>query len=119
MQKRMFRVLCSHVLIAAVLAIPVQLAQAGMISTDRIASDAKVQSDRQKIRAFMNRADAQAKLTALGIDPKLAKERVDALTDQEVVQIAGKIDSLPAGASMDKYDIMIILLIAILVAIAI
>ncbi|OGA39174.1 MAG: hypothetical protein A3G24_18820 [Betaproteobacteria bacterium RIFCSPLOWO2_12_FULL_62_13] len=105
--------------IAAVFALPLQSAQAELVSTEQVMSDTKVQTDREKIRAFMNRADAERNLMALGIEPELAKQRVDALTDAEVVTIAGKIDTLPAGGALTNTELILILLIAILVAILI
>jgi hypothetical protein len=56
---------------------------------------------------------------ALGVKPELAKQRVDALTDAEVVSLAGKIDTLPAGGALSSTDLIIILLVAILVALLI
>lgn len=106
----------TSLLFAAALALPTQSALADMVSTDRVASDAAIQADREKIRAFMSRADAERSLKALGVDAASAKARVDALTDAEVIRLADKIDTLPAGGDLGKNDIVIILLIAILVA---
>jgi len=104
-------------LFAAALALPIQAAIADIVSTDQLAAGPTVQADRQKIRDFLNRADAERNLKALGIDANSARERVDALTDAEVVSLANKIDTLPAGGNLGKNDIIIILLIAILVVI--
>jgi len=49
----------------------------------------------------------------------LAKERVAALNEQEVHALAERIDSMPAGGTLSQMDMVIILLIAILVAVAI
>ncbi len=105
--------------IAAAFALPLQSAQAELVSTEQVASDVKVQADREKVRAFLSRADAQRSLVALGVEPELAKQRVDALTDAEVVTIAGKIDTLPAGGALTNTELILIVLIAILVAILI
>lgn len=109
----------SSILFAVALAIPFQPARAELIATDQVASAAQVQADREKIRAFLNRADAERSLVALGVKPELAKQRVDALTDAEVVSLAGKIDTLPAGGYLSNTDVIIILLVAILVALLI
>ena len=85
------------------------------MSTDRVASKATIQADREKIRAFLDRADAVRSLKAMGVDAESAKQRVDAMTDSEVISLAGRIDSLPAGGDLGKSDIVIILLVAILV----
>ena len=105
--------------IAAALALPFQSAQAELISTDEVASHARIQEERDKVRAFLSRADAQQNLVALGVESDLAKQRVDALTDAEVMNLAGKIDSLPAGGALSNSELILIVLIAILVAILI
>jgi hypothetical protein len=106
-------------LLAAALALPFQSSQAELISTEQIAADARIQEERDKVSAFLNRTDAERNLVALGVTPELAKQRVDALTDAEVIHLAGKIDSLPAGGALSSQDLVLILLVAILVAILI
>ena len=105
------------ILIAVIFAVPFQPAQAGMISTEQVALDAKIHADREKIRAFVSRADAERGLKALGVKPELAKQRVDALTDQEVVTIAGKIDTPPAGGNIGNLDSRLLVLLAAIIAI--
>lgn len=105
--------------IATALALPVQAARAELISTDEVVSHSSIQEERDKVQAFLSRADAQQNLVTLGVNPELAKQRVDALTDAEVVNLAGKIDSLPAGGALSNHELILIVLIAILVAILI
>jgi len=105
--------------IAAALALPVQAVRAELISTDEVASHSSIQKERDKVEAFLSRADAQQNLVALGVNPELAKQRVDALTDAEVMNLAGRIDSLPAGGALSNHELILIVLIAILVAILI
>ncbi|SRR5258706_13555541 len=93
--------------------------QAAIVSTEQAASAEKIQADREKVRDFMNRADVEKQMKALGVSAALVKPRVDALSDQEVAAIAGKIDSLPAGGNLTTLDIVIILLVVILVAVLI
>lgn len=106
-------------LLAAALVLPFQSVQAELVTTDQVASDARMQEERAKVRAFLNRADAERNLVALGVNPEFATQRVDALTDEEVVHLAGKIDSLPAGGALSNQDLILILLVVILVAILI
>lgn len=73
-----------------------QPAQAALIGTGQVAA-ASAQSDRARVSALLDRPAVQAKLQALGIGAADAKARVAALTDDEVVALANKIDSLPAG----------------------
>ena len=106
----------NSLLLTAALVLPAHSAQAELVSTDHVVPNAAIQGDREKIRAFLSRAEAQRGLKALGVDAGSARQRVDALTDSEVVSLAGKIDSLPAGGNLGTSDIIIILLVAILVA---
>ncbi|TAK88115.1 MAG: hypothetical protein EPO20_01405 [Betaproteobacteria bacterium] len=70
-------------------------AQAGMVGTDAITSSPG--TERARIATFLDRADVQAQLQAQGVSPSDVKARVAALTDEEAAQLAGRIDTLPAG----------------------
>lgn len=90
--------LISHLLVISLTVLPFST-QAALIGTDEVVKQAQTQSERDKVRNFVARADVQKELQTYGVNPQTAKERVDALTDMEVRQIAGKLDALPAGAS--------------------
>jgi hypothetical protein len=64
-------------------------AQAAMISIDS--------GQRQQINRFLERADVQSRLQAQGVNAADVKARVAAMTDDEVAQLAARIDQLPAG----------------------
>jgi len=91
--------LVSRILIMCMLALPFQSAQAVMVGTDQVVSTAQSQQqDRDKIRNFVARADVRQQLEAMGIKGDTAADRVAAMTDEEVENISGQIDALPAGA---------------------
>jgi hypothetical protein len=92
---------------------PMQLAQAGMIGTDQVASVAS-QADRNTVLQFLSRAEVTSQLQSLGVDASTVKDRVAAMTDQEVQSLAGKIQSMPAGAD-DTGLIILILVVAAVV----
>jgi hypothetical protein len=73
--------------------------QAGVIGTDQVVTQAQAQADRDRIRQLVARADVQKALQSYGVSEQAAQERVDALTDAEIQQIAGNLDSLPTGAN--------------------
>jgi hypothetical protein len=78
--------------IAAVLVICLALpfpAQAAMISIDS--------GQRDQVNRLLERADVQSGLRAQGVNPADVKARVAAMTDEEVAQLAAKVDQLPAG----------------------
>ena len=92
------RMMC-RVLVVSMMLLPFQTVQAGMIGTDQMASVASAQADRASVLSLMSRADVASQLQAMGLDPKVAADRVAAMTDEEVRTLAGKLDSVPAGAS--------------------
>ena len=88
--------------------------QAAMIGVDE-ALAAQRQAERGKLRGFLARADVQRQLAALGVGPAAAAERANALTDDEVQQIAGRIDSLPAGAEISTTALLVVLIVILLI----
>ena len=68
-------------------------ALAGLVGTDSAAAVAA----RSRVAATLDRADLAARLEALGARRADVQARVDALSDEEVLQLAARLDSLPAG----------------------
>jgi uncharacterized protein DUF6627 len=91
---------------------PYQVAQAGMIGTDQVATTSS-QADRSAVLSFVTRADVAGQMQALGLDAATAKDRVAAMTDTEVSYLAGQINSLPAGADSGGIILLIIIIAAI------
>jgi Family of unknown function (DUF6627) len=90
---------CASLLIVAIFLLGVRIpcAQAAMVSTAELAHSPAAQVDRARISAFMDRADVQKQLQALGVDPAQAKARVASLTDSEARTLNAKLNQLPAG----------------------
>jgi hypothetical protein len=86
---------------------------AGMIGTEHVGAVSAAHTERMQIQSVMSRAEITSQLQALGIDTKTAQERVAALTDDEARSLAGKLDSLPAGAG-DEWWIAAIVVVAVL-----
>ena len=101
------RTLCRLLMVLMVWS-PMQFAQAGMIGTDQVASAAS-QTDRNTVLQFLGRADVANQLQTLGVDPANVKDRVAAMSDQELQALAGKIESMPAGG--DTVGVILLLLI--------
>jgi hypothetical protein len=106
------RTLCRLLMVLMVWS-PVQFAQAGMIGTDQVASAAS-QADRNTVLQYLNRAEVTSQLQAMGVDASTVRDRVAVMTDQEVQSLAGKIQSMPAGAD-DAGVIILILVVAAVV----
>ena len=84
-------------ILMAMTTLPVGLAQAKMVSTDQVIEQSTSSQDRAQVLDFLMREDVQRQLTLLGVDPDEAAERVAGLSDEELQQIAGRLDELPAG----------------------
>jgi len=61
---------------------------------------------------FVSRSDVASQLQAFGLDPATAKDRVSAMTDDEVRNLAGRINTAPAGA-----DVAAVLLLIVVIAV--
>lgn len=107
--------------VCAALCLQASPVMAEIIATDKASeqNQSGSQGEREKVQAFLDRADVKQRLQALGVAGLAATDRVAALTDEEVHTLAQKIDSMPAGGNLSNSDIIVILLVAILVAIAI
>ncbi len=85
--------------ILVMISAPVPSVFAAMVGTEAMLANQDTQNARDQLRSFLDREDIQSRLTARGIDPAEAKTRIDSLSDAEIMQIADKIDQLPAGGS--------------------
>lgn len=94
-------------------------ALAEIVGTDEVTAPSPSDVERAKVQAFLEQATVVDKLKTMGIDGIAAKDRVAAMSQQEVHALAQRIDALPAGGNLGGTDIIIILLVAILVAILI
>lgn len=79
--------------------LPIGVAQAGLVPTETMVRQADVRAARAHVQELLGRADVIAEFKALGVDPAEAVARVNALSDAEITQLAGRLDSLPAGQS--------------------
>jgi hypothetical protein len=88
-------------------------AHAVMVSTDQLAAAAEVQQARDNLKDFLARADVRRQFEQLGVDPGAAQARADALTDEEIQRVSGKLDQLPAGGDVLGVIVFIFVLLLI------
>ena len=93
--KTLIKIIC-RLLIVSVALLP-YAARAEIIGTDRVYARTHDAANRDRVESFVSRADVAQQLAAFGIAPGAAQERVNALTQEEINSIAGKLDALPAG----------------------
>jgi hypothetical protein len=96
-------------------------AQAALVGTEQVAAaqgvvsvDAEAAAQRAHVLSYLDRADVAAGLAEKGVSADQARERVAALTDAEVSQLAHTLDTAPAGASDVLGVIVFVFLILLL-----
>ncbi len=106
--------LIASVLIAstALMGLPIT-ASAAMVGTEEALSPASG-VERDKVSAFLLREDVRAALQARGVNPEAAAERVQALSNEEVAQLAQQIDQAPA-AGVDVLGFFLVLFVVLLI----
>jgi hypothetical protein len=102
----MYRIRCSVryvsffiTLIMVFFTMPLQTVCAAMVGTETMLTTAQTQHARENLIRFFEREDIKAAMTAQGISSLEARARVDSLSDAQVMQIADKMDQLPAGGN--------------------
>lgn len=99
-------------------------ARAELIGTQQLTQSEPAQTtaalakDRETLDNFMARTDVRAKLEQMGLSQEVTQQRLAALSEAEVAQLAGKINSMPAAGTLGFQDMVLILLVAILVVLA-
>jgi len=86
--------------------------QAGVIGTDQAL---QASSERERLKAMLARPEVARQLQKSGIDAQQAAARVDAMSNEEVTQLAGRLDALPAGGTLSNNELIIILLVIVIV----
>lgn len=98
LNRRWFRTIAATVAAALfVTSLPLGAARAGLVTTEQVVEQRTAASDRERLAAILQRDDVRQQMEALGVDREEALARLASLSDQEVQQIAGHIDELPAG----------------------
>jgi hypothetical protein len=88
-------------------------AQASMVSSATSLTEAASTANRDKVKAFLARADVTQGLQERGLSAVDANARVNAMTDREVADLAGRIDQAPAGGEIlgVLFTVFIVLLV--------
>jgi len=73
--------------------------QAAIVPTTRVLESCQINSERERLNAFLEREDVQRQLEVWGLEKEMARARVDHLTDEEVSRLVRQMDQLPAGGS--------------------
>lgn len=111
--RRLYR-LIAQILIVSMVWVPFSV-QAAMVGTDQVVASAQDQQNRDKVVNFLSRHDVVKQFESMGLSASAAKDRVSAMTADEVNKVAGKIDSLPVGADDAGLWIAAIIIVGIVI----
>jgi hypothetical protein len=75
-------------------------AYAGVISTEQYLTARDRDATLARIDAVLARDEVRKQLEQFGVDPAVANERIAALTDHELEQLATDLESMPAGGNL-------------------
>ena len=96
-----------------VAAMLVPQAHAAMIDSDSV----QAQDERARVKALLERPELVSELEKRGLAPRDALARVDAMSDAEVLQLAGRLDSALAGGQVSNQQLLIIIILVLLLII--
>jgi hypothetical protein len=100
-------------LVISLLALSFQSANAGLIGADQ-AAGSTTSAERALVLGSLDRSEVVAQLQSAGVDPLAARERVKAMTDQEIHAMAQDMQTAPAGG-VTTWGWVAIVLVAALV----
>jgi len=98
--KNFYKIICSA-LICCLVILPAT-SQARLVSTEQAASNSQNTVSLDPTNTVLSRDEVVTKLENLGLTKQIAKERVNAMTQEEIELVAKNIDSLPAGGYISE-----------------
>lgn len=113
--KRFIALLCVMALLGASLSPAI----AGMVGTEQLIAAEQVQADRERVLATLSRDDVRHQLSAMGVNPAHAEERVARMTDSEVAMLSQRLDELPVGAGPSVLGVLLVVFIVFVITDAI
>jgi len=89
-------------------------AWSGIVTTDQLIQEQFEALDKASLVAMLDRDDVRQQLVERGVDPEYAKARIASLSDAQIEELKGSIDTLPAGSEVIGILIAVLLVLIIL-----
>jgi len=87
------------------------ISYAGMIGTQTLIENRQLDDSRARVEEFISRGKVQEQIVALGANPAEVKDRLAALTGEELRLLEQNIDNMPAGGILVVIGIVFVVLI--------
>lgn len=91
-----------------------QQALAGIITTPTAIAAQENHASLSRLKELLAREDVRGQLEQLGIDPKVAEQRVNSLTPSEIAQLQPHLDNLPAGGDSLIFVVGVVFVVLII-----
>ncbi len=88
-------------------------AYATMVGTTTALQEAQHSVERAELLAMLDREGVQSQLQTMGVDAEAAKQRVAAMTDEEVRELNAQLAEMPAGG--DALGIIVLLFVVFVI----
>ena len=89
-------------------------AYSGLVTTEQLIQEQLESLDQRSLVSVLDREEVRQQLVDRGVDPDYAKQRIAALSDEQIDEIKAHIDELPAGSSVVGILIAVLLVLVIL-----
>lgn len=89
-------------------------AYSGVVPTERLIQQQIGAMDKAALVSQLDREDVRRQLIEHGVDPDFAKQRIAALSDEQINRIKADIDQLPAGSGVVGILVAVLLVLMIL-----
>ena len=119
---RDMRAVVAAPMVAAMLvaSVPVGVVRAELVTTGQVLERTGAEAERARVSTFLSRDEIRDRLVSIGVNPEEAARRVGGMSDTEVLQVAEKIENLPAGQGRGRgVSIVVVLLLVIILILAI
>tara|TARA_R110002073_G_scaffold34186_1_gene101747 strand:- start:380 stop:772 length:393 start_codon:yes stop_codon:yes gene_type:complete len=112
---QLLKKLVTSLAISSILAMGFQSATfADVVTTEQLAQSSALEMKRNQVSTFLARGDVKQQLIDLGVSERSVDQRIDSLTDSEILQMHDQIENLPAGEGLLGGIIAIIVIFLLL-----
>ncbi|MCH8537393.1 MAG: PA2779 family protein [Alkalimonas sp.] len=101
------------ILVFGTLTFTMSQATAGIYTSDQVIADQQHQFNKQQVLSFVDDAQVQSKLMALGVSPADAKLRIANMTNAELEAFNSQLNDMPAGGVVGTI-ITVLVVVAVL-----
>lgn len=90
-----------------------QAALAGIVSTEELVDEQLVLAEKQRLIQLFASEQVQSQLVAMGVDAADARQRLDNMTDEEVLEFSARMDEMQAGSGVIGAVVFVFLVLLI------